>query len=309
MSYRKKNFNKEKNINSFIDKHKNEKCVIVGASHSMHKFNFENFDGKKIILGSALLRIRKRFKPDYLISSNNIFPVPEIKEHLDILNSYKNMTWLFTNSQLYSDIWTKSKSFLGKNLKINYSAFDDRHFNNKKCKPEKKCCSFLKSYPNNINAYDLLIKKTSLNKESYKFDIGVSIAEAGLALAILMGFKEIYITGVSLSLNKKYRTLENNKQKYYGQPSRYADAVLHRALKFTRFKFFVYYLKRLDFTPYIISAFEKINMYLTGTGLFAKNYHKAIINLKYLLKIAKIRSQIIHSNRLNTLTKVSIKNK
>lgn len=309
MSYRKKNFNKEKNINSFIDKHKNEKCVIVGASHSMHKFNFENFDGKKIILGSALLRIKKRFKPDYLISSNNIFPVPEIKEHLDILNSYKNMTWLFTNSQLYSNIWTKSKSFLGKNLKINYAAYDDRHFNKKKCKTEKPCCSFLKIYPNNINIYDLLIKKRSLNKENYNFDTGNSVAEAGLATAILMGFKEIYITGVSLSLNKKYRSLLSSKRKYYGQPSKYADDILIRALKFTKFKFFFYYLKGLNLTPYIISSFEKINMYLKGTGLFARNYHKAISNFEYLLEIAKVRSQVIHSNRLNILIKTSIKNK
>ena len=307
MSYRKKNFNKEKNINSFIDKHKNEKCVIVGASHTMHKFNFENFDGKKIILGTTLLRIKKRFKPDYLISSNNIFPVPEIKEHLDILNSYKNMTWFFTNSQLYSNIWTKSKSFLGKNLKINYVAFDDRHFNKKKCKPKKTCCSFLKIYPNNINIYDLLIKKASLNKENYKFDQGISIAEAGLALALLMGFKEIYITGVSLSLNKKYRSLAGNKLKYYGQPSKYADDIIRRTLKFTRFKFFFYYLKTYNFSSYIISSFEKINMYLMGTGLFTRKYPQAIINLKYLLEIAKIKSQIIHSNRLNMLIKTAIK--
>ena len=119
--------NYEIDFSKFVNKYKDEKCVIIGASHSMHDFDYENFKGIKIILGTAILRTENRFEPDFLISSNNHFPVPEIKEHLDILNKHKNMTWIFSDTSLYHDIWTKSDDFLNKNLKIKYSCFDDKH--------------------------------------------------------------------------------------------------------------------------------------------------------------------------------------
>ena len=93
------------------NKHLNQNCVIVGGSQSMHDFNFENFEGIIIVLGTAILRINQRFKPDYFISSNDNFPVPEINEHLEILNSYKQTTWIFSDTNLYSSIWLNLKNF------------------------------------------------------------------------------------------------------------------------------------------------------------------------------------------------------
>ena len=135
---------KELKLNDLINKHKNEKCIIVGGSHSMHDFDYENFNGKIIVVGTSILRLQ-RFDPDYLVSANNHFPVPEIDKHLQVLNNYKNMTWIFSDSALYCDIWKKSDEFLNENLKIKFHAFEDRHFNGKKCKKLRNCCNFLKN--------------------------------------------------------------------------------------------------------------------------------------------------------------------
>ena len=292
--------NKEIDFEHFVNKHKNEKCVIVGGSQTMHDFDYENFNGKKIVLGTAILRLENRFNPDYLISANNHMPVPEIDEHLKILNSYKNMTWIFSDTAVYCDIWTKSESFLNENLKINYSCYDDRHFGRKKCNPEKKCCSFLNRYPLRKNIYDILVEKSSLNKDDFTFGMGASVAEGALAIAILMGFKEIYLQGVSLTLDNKYQFLRDKNQKYFGYPSKYADDLLYRTSKPLRKKFFFYYLKKLDFMPYISSYYERTVNYFFNRSVFRKNHNQSMLNFSYLAKISKLRSQKIYCTSENS---------
>lgn len=278
------------------NKHLNQNCVIVGGSQSMHDFNFENFEGIIIVLGTAILRINQRFKPDYFISSNDHFPVPEINEHLEILNSYKQTTWIFSDTNLYSSIWTKSEEFLEENLKINYCCFDDRHFNKKKCNPEKKCCLFLSEYPNQRNIYNLLIEKLNLNSEDFQFGQGTSVAEVGLAIALYMGFKNIYLQGISMTKSVKYQALKKKNQKYFGYPSKYADDLLYRTTKSLKKKFFLYYLKQLDFKPYFFSIIEKLNNYFSRKGAFNKGYEQSEINFKNLSKISAINSQKIFLN-------------
>ena len=291
--------NYEIDFSKFVNKYKDEKCVIIGASHSMHDFDYENFKGIKIILGTAILRTENRFEPDFLISSNNHFPVPEIKEHLDILNKHKNMTWIFSDTSLYHDIWTKSDDFLNKNLKIKYSCFDDKHFNGKKCFPKRKCCN-LSNQKIKENIFDYLVKNRSLNNKDFKFGKGVSVAESALAVAILMGFKNIYLQGISLTLSPKYKAVKNKNIKYYGYQSKSADEILEKTIKQLRMKFFYYYLKRLNFFPYIKSAYEKTINILSNKGEFRNDYNQAILNFENLAKISLVRSQKIFVTNKNS---------
>ena len=91
-----------KNINNI---HQNEDCIIVGSGHTMNEFDYTRFTGKIILIGSTILRINKKIVPDYLISCNNIFPVINIKEHLNFLNQYKKMAWVMCDTCCYQDIW------------------------------------------------------------------------------------------------------------------------------------------------------------------------------------------------------------
>lgn len=94
----------ELNIKDLLNKHSNESCIIVGSGHTMNDFDYKNFKGKIIFCGTAILRL-PHVHPDYLVSCNNHFPVIEIEQHLKILNKYKNMNWLVSDTGCYNDIW------------------------------------------------------------------------------------------------------------------------------------------------------------------------------------------------------------
>ena len=273
-------------IEDLIDKHQGEKCIIVGSSQSMHDFEYEKFSGKIILIGTSILRTQNRFHPDYLISANSHFPVPEIKKHLDLLNQNKKMTWIYSDSALYCDIWTKSEAFLKDNLKIKYLSFDERHFDGEKCKKKKNCCDFLLKYPSRINIFQQLLKINNINQDQFIFKKGASVAEAAVAFAIIMGFKEIYIQGVEMTLNKNYQEMRNKNDKYYGYPDKYADQFLKEDLKFLRKKYFKYYLKKGDFVEYIKSLYERIYLLITRQSAFFLDYEQSIKNFTNLFKIA-----------------------
>lgn len=299
---------KELKLGDLINKHKKEKCIIVGGSHTMHDFNYENFDGKIIVVGTSILRLQKRFDPDYLVSANNHFPVPEIHKHLEILNNYKNMTWIFSDSALYCDIWKKSDEFLNENLKIKYHAFDDRHFNGNKCKKLGNCCSFLKKYPNRKNIFDFLMNFKNLQDKNFIFGKGASVAELALAFAILMGFEEIYIQGVDIPLDQRYKYMKRDKDRYFGYPDTYADKFLREDYKLLRKKFFYYYLKRLDFSEYMISFYQKIKLKILKKSLFIIDFKQSLQNFANLMKIAEINRQKIFilskNSNLNKINKI-----
>ena len=81
----------ELNFDDLINSHKNESCIIIGGGHNLKNFNYEKFKGKKISIGSSILRTYNLFKSDYLISGNNHFPVVELDFHLDFLNSLSDI--------------------------------------------------------------------------------------------------------------------------------------------------------------------------------------------------------------------------
>tara|TARA_B100000989_G_scaffold298957_1_gene291388 strand:- start:14522 stop:16318 length:1797 start_codon:yes stop_codon:yes gene_type:complete len=305
----KKNFEDKKTneikLIDLVDKHKNEECIIVGGSKKMHDFDYENFEGKIIVVGTAVLRLKNRFKPDYLVSANNHFPVPEIKTHLEILNKYKNMTWLFSDSALYGDIWNKSEDFLEENLKIKYLAYDERHFEGKPCKKYKKCCDFLKTNPERANIFNYLTQIRNLNIDEYVFSKGASVAEPALAFAILMGFKKIRIQGVDIPLDKEYKLLRKASDKYFGYSDNYADSFLKNDYLYLRRKHFQYYLKKKDFSEYIYSLYIKTKLFLNGKSEFSINFKRSMMNFSNLAKIAKIKNQKIRVlNKESSLNKL-----
>ena len=135
-----------KDIKNLYNKHINKPCVIVGSSKSLNDFDYQNFKGIKIVCGATILRINKEFNPNYLISSNTIFPIPNIPEHVRIINSFNKLTWIISDTGTFCDIWDfQKKNF--KKIKNKYFFFDERHFFKKKCVPLKKCCSFIEKYP------------------------------------------------------------------------------------------------------------------------------------------------------------------
>jgi len=275
--------NKEVNTEDMYMNHKNIPCIIVGSGHTMYDFDYKNFKGIVIIAGSTIFKIRNIIKPDYLLTSNNHMPIPYLKQHTKFLNKHKNLTWIMSDTGCFNTIWDYDEVLFKKNIKIKYSFFDDRHFKNKECSPKKKCCDFLNKYPNRKMIYDQISKK--FNTKYHFKKVGVSVSDIAISYAILFGCNPIFIQGVDLPL-KNY---VNIKDKYYGVSTKEYENQKKIVLKDMRKRYFIYYLKNLNFKPYIKSITEKIYNNFTGTSVFSTNFKNSISIMRWIRKIAEKR--------------------
>lgn len=270
-------------IKDILNKHANQECIIVGSGQTMGDFDYNNFKGKIIFCGTAILRLEKVI-PDYLITCNNHFPVINIKSHFDLLNKYKNMTWIFSDTGCYNDIWDFSEKIF-KNFVPNYLPFDDRHFNRKECQPKQKCCQFLNLYRERKTIHEILEEKSQV-KFPKKYHTSMTVAEFALMFALLMNFNKIYFQGIDLP-TKKYQTKKFNK-KYYGYKNEKADEFLDECLKICRKKYFFYYLKKLNFKPYLKSLKRRVNVFFNKNySDFKEDIEKSLITFNWLSQIAK----------------------
>lgn len=134
----------EIDFEDIIGKEKNKPCLIVGPGPTMNDFPYNKFNGTIISIGDSALRGKSFFSPNYWISSNAQFIIPEIDLHLKIINSFKNTTFLFAETEMYNSLWKKSQKYLEKNLRVKWLMFDERHFKGQVCKPKKNCCDLIK---------------------------------------------------------------------------------------------------------------------------------------------------------------------
>ena len=293
-----------KKIDSIIDKHLGETCLILGAGPTLNDFDFRNFKGKILLAGSTILRIDKeKINPDYLITSNNHFPVVNIESHLKFINSFEKLTWILSDTGCHNDIWEFDEK-LYDNLTPDHIFFDDRHFGGIECNPRKECCNFLKKYPNRRTLLELVEKKFNSN---FNFDKknGCSIADATFMVATLMGFKNIFIQGVDLPI--KFYRLKKKNDKYYGYPSAYADIIDDELVNIIRKKYFFYYLKNIDLKPYIQSFYKKIYNYFFNKdySVMEENFNTSINIFEWLTAINNnLNRKVFYLSKESNLKKV-----
>ena len=185
----------ELKLENLINKEKSKSCLILGPGETMMDFPFKRFNGKIIVIGDAALRGKGMFVPDYWVISNNHFPVPYLSLHRKIINNFNKTIFLFAESTLHDYLWKKSINTVKKLLKVKWVFYDERHFDFKKCIPEKKCCKYINKKKDYSTIQELVSK---IYKHNSRATLGGSVFEHALALALIMGFSKIYIQGVDL---------------------------------------------------------------------------------------------------------------
>ena len=185
----------ELKLENLINKEKKNSCLILGPGETMMDFPFKKFNGKIIVIGDSAIRGQGLFKPDYWVVSNNHFPVPYISMHRKIINQFKKTTFFFAESTLHDFLWKKKIHILKKYLKVNWSFYDERHFNFKECKPKKQCCNYINNSYNFCTIQELVSK---MYKHNVIASTGGTVFEYALAIALILGFSKIYIQGVDL---------------------------------------------------------------------------------------------------------------
>ncbi len=269
-------------IEDLINCHKNNDCLILGSSPQMMNFDFDNFNGKIISVGDSYLRIPKKINIDYWVVSNNEFPIPEIEEHLEIINNINDTKLLFSDTGAYNLLFKKDDLTWKDKIKIKYHHYDERHFKKKECNPRYNCCDIL--YKDN----KYTIQETLLNhfNESYDFKKSGTCAEHGLTFALLMGFKRIFIQGIDIP---------KNPREYIDFPSDYADKVIERKNFIISKLYRDYYKKRKNLISVYIKRFIEILRYGGKyKNDFKINYINILENFKILFRIAKKNKIEIH---------------
>jgi hypothetical protein len=66
------------NFDWFLNREKNNPCLILGTAPNMTNFPFKTFNGKIITFGDGMIRGEGIFNPDYYISANDLFPIPDV---------------------------------------------------------------------------------------------------------------------------------------------------------------------------------------------------------------------------------------
>jgi hypothetical protein len=272
-------------LEELFDKHKNKPCVVFGGSQTMMDFDYQKFNGIIISVGSSILRVENKFKVNYIVSSNNEFPVPEIPFHLNFLNKFKkNTTWVMSDTACYNKLFKEDKHIWKKKLKINYVKYDDRHFNQKPCNPKKPCCEYINLYKQRKTLYETLYSKYE-QKNPIKYT-GTTVAEAGLCLAIILGCNPIFMQGIDIP-KTNYHGKQIGKY-YYGHQSKYADKILDKTTLYLRKKFLYYYLKKLDFMPYIKRLFQRLKIGNKYSFFSLTNYKES---MKIFFELAKLANK------------------
>ncbi len=275
-------------LNEILNIHKGEPCLILGSGKSLNDLNYKNFSGKIMALGSTILRINEKSKISYFVSANNHFPIPEIKNHLNFLNSLQNTTWLMSDTAAYNDIWIKDDSFLKKNLNIKWLSFDDRHVGGKLCNPKKNCCNIVDSQNNYKTLQEFFFEKKA--GKDYFFR-AISVAEFGIIFALLFGCNPIYLAGIDMP-EENYWAHKSNR-KYYGYQSNFADNLLNETNKIVRKKYFYYYLKNFNLFPYLHSFYLQLLNKFFKKSFFSFDLNKFEENFSEISKIAKKNGQEI----------------
>lgn len=214
-----------RNIDYFYKKHSNQKCLILGSGPSSNEIDIKSFDGIVISMGDMPLRIKDIRKVDYWVVSNGTYPLAD-KDYEDI-NQLPKTKLLFSHSAMPDINYEK----IEKNLKLDWFDFDQRHFNGKSCNHQidkrvyirhsLKCCQNI----GNVTVQEYL---QSIFNTNNHYSTGDTTAIHALAFAMIMGFKDIYITGVDLPLYiKNYNYYGHNFINYL------RDSIRFNGIKYT----------------------------------------------------------------------------
>ena len=183
-----------KNLIDIINKEKNKTAVICGLGPSLsNNIDYIRNNRKDLVVISCNdVDLNTDLVPDYWVFANSVQTAPSM---VNRFKNYPNTTIVHSDS-----VDTTPREWLKENLSdMDYVGYDQRHFDNSKCRYcPNGCDNFIE---NRLTIQEELQKFTNYN---FRYGPGDTVAIHMTALAILLGCKKIYITGVDLDYKKGY---------------------------------------------------------------------------------------------------------
>lgn len=184
---------KIKDLTELLDAKKGQTAYVVAHGPSLKKYldkirlNQEN----NTIISCNDYDIITETGPDYWVFANSIQTVKTMKRRFE---NFPNSIIVHADS-----VDSTPRNWIEENITNEYYGYDQRHFENKKCPNCANGCS-------NIVENRKTIQEILIEYSGYKnrYSTGHTVATHMFSLAVLLGFKYIYIFGVDLDYNLGY---------------------------------------------------------------------------------------------------------
>jgi hypothetical protein len=196
----------------FVDSKKGQRAFIACHGPSFNEYSeriLELKNKKFTVFGCNEWNEFYKEPPDFLVFASS---VNTIQNHKDILNKHPNLTVVYADSVDMTD-----KKWIEDHINCNYAAYDQKHFDCKKCQENSiiygtddgllagECCNRI--IPGRETIQELLMHYSGHDKHYFTGD---TVATHMISLAILMGFSEIYLSGIHLSYTAGYAKTDPN---------------------------------------------------------------------------------------------------
>jgi len=180
--------------------------LILGSSPSIRNVKDLNFQMVKLAVGDLPYRDQKLGPYDFWVSSNGYYPLPQNPKHLRYISKSCNNFLLSPacvqlNASNIHNVLNELKKIV---TDTNIILYDQRHFDNKECKPRNTCCDFYDYFELENCIQDLLQLEVG---DAKTYGVSHTVTTHAFAIAVLLKLDPIFIAGVNLpSTWKKYKT-------------------------------------------------------------------------------------------------------
>ena len=181
-------------LNDIINNEYGKTAFICGLGPSLSEtIEYITKNRKDLVLISCNdIDLVTSLSPDYWVFANSVQTVSFMNKRF---RNHPKSTIVHSDS-----VDTTPRKWIESNLSdLNYVGYDQRHFNNSKC---KNCPNGCENFIDGRLTIQEQLQKFTNNDERYS--TGDTVAVHMLALSILLGCKNIYISGVDLDYSKGY---------------------------------------------------------------------------------------------------------
>lgn len=210
-------------LSSFIDFHRNEPAVVIGTSPGIANFPYSKFSGIRICVSDAPIRGRSLFQPDYWLSSNGVWVRSWDFHNARAINTMNPRTMFLGTAMFLLQDLSHLDEMIERTLELVTTPivlFDDSGLSEKGKLWYGPDDGHSKTSISCENLFEVLAKATNTRPQYRNF---ASVALKGLALAILLGCRPIFLTGIVLPSRLEDYT-------YFKSRGWYRDALRYRSM-------------------------------------------------------------------------------
>lgn len=185
---------KVNNLDFLINSHIGESAVILGSAPTLALVDDHSVQ-VGIFVGDSMMRTKLRPPIRYYVRANTVYPNLTRKTHVSDLNKL-DATWVIAETVMESSIPVrKLLTEISRSDRQSF-VFDQRHFGGSSCAVLAECCRVLELNPDiNLTIQEILASYSESNKI---YSSGSTVSLHALALAVIMGCKEIHVAGVEI---------------------------------------------------------------------------------------------------------------